>query len=242
MQEIGPLTNGNAETNDKEKSLREREWEKNKPPWVDELKSNLKSTKITPADRQDKKAPSPGKKAFISVSHENELPPEKFIISLLFLGPNKPIQSPPDLSSSTNHSTTTASVEVLKSSSSSVTVRQQSSSSVATRAQSMFAESGSKVSELSSRFSSVDKSKSVVSASPPKAAEHSKNLNSGTEQSNEDYVQVSKKEFLELKSKVSYTLSINQRRHLQARLLIIFDPEFFLENFLLFYPHKLRIN
>ena len=64
MQEWSPLTNGNSETNDKEKTLREREWEKNKPPWVDELKSNLKSTKITPAEKPDKKVPSSGKFSF----------------------------------------------------------------------------------------------------------------------------------------------------------------------------------
>lgn len=65
----------------------------------------------------------------------------------------------------------------------------------------MFAETSSKVSELSSRFSSVDKSKTVISASPPKITEHSKIINSSSEQ-NEEYIQISKKEFVDLKLKV----------------------------------------
>ena len=44
------LTNGNADTSEKEKSIKEREWEKNKPPWVNELKLNLRSSKNSSGD------------------------------------------------------------------------------------------------------------------------------------------------------------------------------------------------
>lgn len=104
--------------------------------------------------------------------------------------------------------TTTA--DVLKSSSS-VTVRQHSSSTVGARAQSMFAETSSKVSELSSRFSSVDKSKTVISASPPKVTDQSKYLNSSAEQ-NEELIQVSKKEFVDLKLKVIIIIAFLKER------------------------------
>lgn len=57
-----PLTNGNADTSDKEKSHKEREWEKYKPPWVNELKLNLKSNKTTPSESKfDRKSMPAGK-------------------------------------------------------------------------------------------------------------------------------------------------------------------------------------
>lgn len=112
-------------------------------------------------------------------------------------GPPKSNQPPAETFQTSNHS-----VDVSKSTST-VTIRQQSSAIAGPRAQSMFSETGSKVSELSSRFSCADKSKPApVSASPPKPGDHSKSVNSTADQSNEDYVQVSKKEFIELKSKV----------------------------------------
>lgn len=57
------MTNGNLDACDKEKS--QREWEKHKPPWVDELKSNIKSGKTTTSDsKSEKKSPLPGELIF----------------------------------------------------------------------------------------------------------------------------------------------------------------------------------
>lgn len=63
-----PLTNGNLENSDKDKTQREREWEKHKPPWVEELKSNLKSTKSPPGENKlEKKTPSSGECCTVNI-------------------------------------------------------------------------------------------------------------------------------------------------------------------------------
>ncbi|KAK6645113.1 hypothetical protein RUM43_001389 [Polyplax serrata] len=158
----GPVTNGSTETGEKEK--KEREWEKNKPPWVNELKLNLRSSKTPPGD---KKTPGPGQV-------------------------KSPVQSPSDTpSSGITHESTTGNV----------TVKQFSPQpQVSIRCQGPF-ETGSKVFELSSKFSSVEKTKPMTSVSASKSADTSW-TSGAADQSGDDFVQIPRKEYSELKSRV----------------------------------------
>lgn len=108
------------------------------------------------------------------------------------------VLGPPKTTTETNHLSLLGGTDLTKSSNNITAVKQQSQ-----KAHSVFInESSSKVTEISSIFSGGDKTKSVTSTSPPKPTEHFRKINSVNEQSHNDFVQISKKDFLDLKSKV----------------------------------------
>ncbi|EEB19950.1 dab2-interacting protein, putative [Pediculus humanus corporis] len=167
------LTNGNADTSEKEKSIKEREWEKNKPPWVNELKLNLRSSKNSSGDSSKFEKKSGHVKPTTAQSPLE--PPTSSMSELTAAGGGG--------------------------GGGNIAMRQFSpQSGIGQRSTFEYV---SKFFEMSSKgSSSVDKSKSMTSMSPSKQSDNITWNSTDQSTMHDETVQVSKKEFTDLKSRV----------------------------------------